>query len=412
MDVVGTWKGRHANALQRAFRLTNEGFADRLGVAVRTVAKWNARPDLEQVPEMQQVLDTVLSQAPGEVKARFAQIMNAEETRHYRSAPTGDITSLVTEITSSATSDEAISQLDLAAFALAESHTQVPADKALAQALRLHREVQIMLSRTQRLSQQRTLYRIASDLLAHACLLFGDLKHDETANKYGAAARTYAQEAGANQAVAWSALAKTLRWQERLIESAEAARQGYECSPATPIRIQLASQEANAAALLGDFGRARKALRRSEAAAETVTPDSGASAWSFAAGRQAVFSLAVATQMRDSKGALRAVSVADASWKAGETYIPANWAQIRVGAGIAYLMQGDLDGALEQVTPMLTLDPERRVATVTAYTDNLNQRLSDPQYRGNKKVEELRQRLQEFRTLALPAHQSTAEIGE
>jgi tetratricopeptide (TPR) repeat protein len=414
MDVVGIWKGRHANALQRAFRLTNEGFADRLGVAVRTVAKWNAHPELEQTPEMQQVLDTVLSQAPDDVKARFAQIagagtMDPAASTNGRPEVSDDITSLVAEITSSSTNDETISQLERAASALAESHTQVPAKKVLAQAFQLHREVQALLSRTQRLSQRRTLYRIESDLLAHACLLLGDLKRDETANQYGAASRVYAQEAGSNQALAWSALAKTLRWQERLIESAEAARQGYECSPATPIRIQLASQEANAAALLGDFSRAREALRRSEAAAETVAPDSGTSAWSFATGRQALFSLAVATQTGDPEGALRGVEMADAGWAAGEPYVPANWAQIRVGAGIAHLMQGDLDGAIEEVTPMLTLAPERRVATVTSYVDNLDHRLGQSQYRGNKSALELRQQLREFNSAALLEHESTKE---
>lgn len=53
---------------------------------------------------------------------------------------------------------------------------------------------------------------------------------------------------------------------------------GFACSPNTPIRVQLASQEANAAALLGHAGRTREALARAEQAAELVTPDSGLSA--------------------------------------------------------------------------------------------------------------------------------------
>jgi hypothetical protein len=64
MQVVDSWTGRHANALRRALRLTNEGLAEQLGTAVRTVAKWNADPDLVPVPEMQRALDTMLSQAP------------------------------------------------------------------------------------------------------------------------------------------------------------------------------------------------------------------------------------------------------------------------------------------------------------------------------------------------------------
>lgn len=64
-------------------------------------------------------------------------------------------------------------------------------------------------------------------------------------------------------------------------------------------------------------------------------------------------------------------------------------------------MQGNLDGAIEEVAPVLALAPERRVATVTAYVDNINRRLSHPQFIGNKRVAELRQQLWEFNSTAL-----------
>ncbi|MEV4728881.1 transcriptional regulator [Saccharopolyspora sp. NPDC049426] len=75
MDVVDIWTGGRANALQRALRLTNEAFADRLGTAVRTVAKWNGNPDTEPGSELQQALDTVLHQADDQVKARFSLLL-------------------------------------------------------------------------------------------------------------------------------------------------------------------------------------------------------------------------------------------------------------------------------------------------------------------------------------------------
>lgn len=227
MVVIGIWQGRHATALQRASRLTNEGFAAELGVAVRTVAKWNAHPELEQTPEMRQILDTQLAKSADVVKARFAQILNISEGGHPLTAnsdgkPQGieDVTTLVAEINATTTSSESIAQLEQATRALAESHTQAPARKVLTQVFQLHQEARHLIGRTQRLSQRRTLYRIESDLLAHACLLLGDLKHDEAAEQYGRAARAFAQEAESNEALALTALAKTLRWQERLIESA------------------------------------------------------------------------------------------------------------------------------------------------------------------------------------------------
>lgn len=316
--------------------------------------------------------------------------------------PQEGIETLVAEVLGSDTSDGAIDQLARAVDSLAESHTQAPARRILAEGLRLHRQVSALVTGKQRLGQRRELFRIESALLAHLCILLDDVKRNETAQAYGAAALSFAAESETNQAIARSALAKALRWAERFTESADMARSGYECSPDTPIRVQLASQEANAAALLGDAGRARKALRRAERAAETVTGDSGISAWSFPAGRQAIFALSVAIETGDPDAALRAAAKADAAWSAGDAMALANWAQIRVGAGIAHLLKGSLDGAVAEVAPVLTLPPERRVSTVTAYMSHLGRRLRKGQLGESKAAVELRRSIREFNMAALP----------
>ncbi|WP_216213785.1 NUDIX hydrolase [Amycolatopsis aidingensis] len=56
--------------------MTNDAFAKHLGVAIRTVGKWHERPDLTPRTEMQQLLDTVLDQAPDAAKSRFALIVS------------------------------------------------------------------------------------------------------------------------------------------------------------------------------------------------------------------------------------------------------------------------------------------------------------------------------------------------
>lgn len=80
MDVVATWTGRQARALRTAWRLTIEGFAEKLGVATRTVAKWEG--DLSFVPAlaMQQVLDTALEQAPAPVRSRLSLLLTCPGT--------------------------------------------------------------------------------------------------------------------------------------------------------------------------------------------------------------------------------------------------------------------------------------------------------------------------------------------
>lgn len=71
MEVIDAWNGRRACALQKAFRMTQEQFADRLGVSVRTVGKWHAEPDDEPRSDMQQILDTAYERANQSVQSRF-----------------------------------------------------------------------------------------------------------------------------------------------------------------------------------------------------------------------------------------------------------------------------------------------------------------------------------------------------
>ena len=70
VEVVDIWTGQRANALRAALRMTNEAFAEKLGTAVRTVAKWNAQPDVVPVSELQRALDTTLSRASAEERAQ------------------------------------------------------------------------------------------------------------------------------------------------------------------------------------------------------------------------------------------------------------------------------------------------------------------------------------------------------
>lgn len=78
MELVNPWTGRSACALQAALRMANDAFADKLGIGRRTVAKWHEQPDRVPRPEMQEILDTTLYQAPDAAKARFARLMEGQ----------------------------------------------------------------------------------------------------------------------------------------------------------------------------------------------------------------------------------------------------------------------------------------------------------------------------------------------
>ena len=80
-SVVETWRPVDAACLQRALRLTNEAFADTLGSAPRTVAKWHANPNMSLTLEMQEALDTLLLRAPEPAQQRFELLRQAEAPR-------------------------------------------------------------------------------------------------------------------------------------------------------------------------------------------------------------------------------------------------------------------------------------------------------------------------------------------
>ena len=74
MDVVETWTGSTACALQRALRMTNEEFASHLDVGVRTVASWHSQPDVVPKNESQQLLDVAFERASASVIRRFSAL--------------------------------------------------------------------------------------------------------------------------------------------------------------------------------------------------------------------------------------------------------------------------------------------------------------------------------------------------
>jgi 8-oxo-dGTP diphosphatase len=80
VDVGDRWTGRTACLLQAALRMSNDAFAHRLGIGVRTVASWHELPDRTPNTEMQQILTSALEKAPEAAHARFSAALRQEAT--------------------------------------------------------------------------------------------------------------------------------------------------------------------------------------------------------------------------------------------------------------------------------------------------------------------------------------------
>jgi hypothetical protein len=349
-------------------------------------------------PRLARDIDDALA-ADGEIIRAAARSDPAEAAR----ADAAEALDVMTWVTATNASDDAIVELARSAEYLAEAHGRMPAGKVLREVLGVHRAAHALLrGGRQRLAQTRELLRVDSAVLAHACLLLGDLGKYGTARVYGSAALLCAQEAGADEGLAWTAMAKTARWQDRFAEAAGLAARGFEASGEARVRAELAYREANAIALFGDVLRARDALRKAGRAAEGLN-DGGTSAWSFSRGRQAIFTLSVCVHTGDPDGALRAAQDADAYWDAGGGKVTATWAQVRAGAAMAHLLKGSLDSAAGQLGPVLELPPDQRISTVTGYLDEISGMLRTRRFGGSPLAAGLGEQIREFTAAGVAA---------
>ncbi|MGA5767407.1 NUDIX domain-containing protein [Streptomyces pseudogriseolus] len=62
-------------------RMTNEAFAERLGISPRTVSRWHSSPGMVHRTEVQQILDTAYDQSGEAVQRRFALLLRPPAPR-------------------------------------------------------------------------------------------------------------------------------------------------------------------------------------------------------------------------------------------------------------------------------------------------------------------------------------------
>ena len=85
------------------------------------------------------------------------------------------------------------------------------------------------------------------------------------------------------------------------------------------------------------------------------------------------------------------------------------WAQVRIGAAISHLLRRDLDGAAEELAPVLDMPPDFRIATVTGWLADLDAQLARGPHAGSPATAALRRQIRDFTAAALPS--VTKETG-
>lgn len=190
MAVVGTWTGLEAKVLRLAGRMTVQTFAERLGVAVRTVAYWESRgASITPQAEMQAALDTLLSRGDADAQARFHLLLSkAHSPPGQPAVPAPTSQALAAALSERSSVDlVAIAHLREKIHELDERYDRSPSTSLLAEAGQQLGQVAILRSQ----ATTGRIHRALSAVEAEAATLMGQLVWDASQRRDHVTARVY-----------------------------------------------------------------------------------------------------------------------------------------------------------------------------------------------------------------------------
>jgi transcriptional regulator with XRE-family HTH domain len=262
VTTVQRWTGREARALRVALRLSVRGFAEHLGVAVRTVSKWEAgREATVPRPETQSILDTALGQCNRATQERFTLL--CESANPPRTQPNWTNARLRT--------DSDVHIPDLIRHLQEMWHVLVRTDNLLGPRFALSGVLDQIAIIEELLplasgSQRAELVTLAATYAESAAWLHEDSAQIPASAHWVGRATQWAHEVGDHKLLAWTLFrrsqhATAVRDPEGTLSLARAAGRGGDRLPA-PMRAAIVQQEAHGHALKGDEVPAHRTLDR------------------------------------------------------------------------------------------------------------------------------------------------------
>ena len=375
VTVIEQWNGARATALRHAMRLSKEGFADKLGVSARAVAKWSTQPDLTPYPQFQQMLDTLLERLDDATRLRFSMLVGPPEPPELPRPSSVSEWILLAAAESSAdavlrsghVSADALPELIQHVMLIARNYDNESRMSAFRHAVAM-RDVAVKLAdSTHRPGELNDIYVALGQLNALMASLAFDLGNWKATAPMARAATNYAEMAGHTSLQAWTAgLEATLAfWEGHGQLAVDRIDAGLMVAPSGAPRFRLLNIAARSHATLGNAAATRNAL-----AAATAERDAMESArddlhdvvggeFAFDDARAAACAGAALLTIGDARNAL---------WQTHQTFAlhmsgtaptsPAVLSGASVDGAAALALQGDLSGAETYLRPVLDLDPD------------------------------------------------------
>jgi len=106
--------------------------------------------------------------------------------------------------------------------------------------------------------------------------------------------------------------------------------------------------------------------------------------------------MGVALNLGDPHEALRQAAEAEPVWQRERSRAFGTWAHFQITAAKAHTTLASIDGATDQVAPVLDLPREYRISTLVGHTATLDSLLLRQRFKNSREVVALRERLKHF----------------
>jgi len=418
--VVGTWTGQHAKALRRAMRFTIEQFSEHLDVSVRTVAYWDAQPDMVPKVDAQQLLDVALDRATADIQARFDVILASEPTQPRplpdeaapdRLGTSGDPVTRDVQLATTQTvglvqrvGDGAVEILTDSLRDLARDHMSATLSEEFAKVSGLRAQAMALAGRTFRPAELADLYVVAGASAALMASIAFDMGRWSEAERLAKLSATYAEVAGHASLDAWViGLRATLAlWDDRPADALALIARGATIAPSAASRYRLHSIGARAAASAGDIEGTTRFLGLAEEELSGLADGSDFIADQI--GGEFNFDRARATA--SAAAAWLALGLPERVEAAAQAAInaysemghlinssPVNGARIDQAAG--RILDGDIDAAAEQLEAVLA-QPSPGNLSLVGRMRTTQQHLAEPRWQHDARAAHLSEAVSEW----------------
>ncbi|MDH6612891.1 tetratricopeptide (TPR) repeat protein/transcriptional regulator with XRE-family HTH domain [Streptomyces sp. SAI-208] len=254
--------------------------------------------------------------------------------------------------------------------------------------------------------QSTDLYAVAGYLCGLLAWMSSDLGQLRDADTQGRTAWLCAELARHNNLRAWvlSTRSKVAFWDGRLRDAINFARRGATYRSTGTVAVLLACQEADAWSELGAQEEAMAALAHAEDARAAVSSeDEIGGIFTCQPARQENYAAAVQLRIGRPTAALRSAEDALALLDIQPVRAYGTEAQIHISQAAAHLANGEAEGALEALAPVLALPPDHRLQPVTRRLNELSTSIGRRSASGTAAVG-LRQAVEAFCGDSAPRH--------